>query len=78
MDVTQVKEWIESANNFKRKALEATKQANICLSKARELCEHPAVEIEEVYYEGNYMDKAISTYYTSCAICGKSLKTETY
>lgn len=40
-------------------------------------CPHEETVIEESYFDGSYFDRASTTIYTKCALCGKLLHTKT-
>ncbi len=74
MDVTDIKDWIEQADEYEKRADEFLKSAQNVRSRAMENCGHPAVLTSESYYSGNACHRSHTDYEQTCAICGKMLK----
>lgn len=40
-------------------------------------CPHEELEMKSVYYDGSYYDKAITTHFNQCKLCGKTIEVKT-
>jgi hypothetical protein len=77
IDVTKVKKIMKEAENYRRQSKELLDLANSFEKEARELCDHSVIEKDSHYCEGSYLDRATTTTYTNCGVCGKQLDSET-
>ena len=77
MDVTKVKEYMAESKRATKKARKFTKRSERLLDKAQKLCEHTVTTEEDVYFAGSYLDKAKTTTYVRCALCGLQVDTKT-
>lgn len=80
VDVSKVVKLVEESKSYEEQIKELREKSQKCLSRARELCDHPATEEKHHYFDGSYLDHASTTIDTYCVICGMRVdsKTETH
>jgi len=76
-DVSKVVELVNEAHEMKTKATDMLNKSERILAEARELCTHPVCIKKDSYYEGGYLDRASTTTFSHCQICGKLVRTDT-
>ena len=77
MDITKVKKLLKNHDELMTKADEFRKEAAACKAEAIASCPHCITESHSEYCDGSYLDRASTTTYTKCAICGIQLDAET-
>jgi len=74
--VTDVQNEIRRVREIEEQIRRLTFEAERILDKAQEKCTHLVWKEDSTYYDGNYLDRASTTTYRTCSICGKELKVE--
>lgn len=73
MNVTKIKDTLAEADKFETEGNELLAAAVKMRKVAQDMCPHSVTQEQSSYYGGSYLNKARTTYFISCAICGKAM-----
>ena len=77
VDITKVKKLLKEYEDLTIKSEELRTMAAVAKAEAIALCPHSITESYDDHCEGSYLDRASTTTYTVCGICGLQLDVNT-